>query len=326
MHAVAEAALEPVPVQQREEELEVLFLAVVRRGGHEQEVAGEARQELAQTVALRVLDLAAEEGRRQLVRLVADDEVVAAVGRGELRLDVLVACELVQPRDGERVLEEPVAGAGGLELVVGEDLEGQLELARELVLPLLDEAPRAHDEAAPQVAARDQFLDEESRHDRLAGARIVGEEKAQRLPRQHGFVDGGDLVRQRLDQRSVDGQDRVEQVRQANAVRFGDEAKQRAVAVEAPRPPLLEHLEPRFVVPVEDLLRDPPVRRAVDEGERVRAVPLHAHDGHRAVGQKAPDGGVRAEVFELQVAMSLGEVSSSLLQSSANDALNSASR
>jgi hypothetical protein len=39
--AVAELAVEEVGVQQRQEDLEALFLAVVGRGGHEQEVAGD---------------------------------------------------------------------------------------------------------------------------------------------------------------------------------------------------------------------------------------------------------------------------------------------
>jgi hypothetical protein len=37
---VAKLALEAVAVEQRHEELEVLFLAVVRRRRHQQEVAG----------------------------------------------------------------------------------------------------------------------------------------------------------------------------------------------------------------------------------------------------------------------------------------------
>ena len=114
------------------------------------------------------------------------------------------------------VLEEPVAGAGGFELVVGEDLERQVEAAVELVLPLLGEAAGADDEAALQVAAGDQLLDEQAGHDRLAGAGVVGEQEAQRLARQHRLVDGGDLVRQRLDQRGVDGQHRIEEVGEAD--------------------------------------------------------------------------------------------------------------
>ena len=44
--AVAELALEPVGVEQRHEELEVLLLAVVRRRGHQQEVAGDRPEQL----------------------------------------------------------------------------------------------------------------------------------------------------------------------------------------------------------------------------------------------------------------------------------------
>lgn len=65
----------------------------------------------------------------------------------------------------------------------------------ELVLPLLDEATRAHDEAPLDVPADDELLDEEAGHDRLPGPRIVGQEEPQRLTREHGFVDSGDLMR-----------------------------------------------------------------------------------------------------------------------------------
>jgi hypothetical protein len=82
------------------------------------------------------------------VGLVADDEVPPGVGRLELLLDLLVAGELVEARDDEVVLEEPVAGARGLELVVGQDLEGEVEAAVELVLSLLGEAPGADHQAA----------------------------------------------------------------------------------------------------------------------------------------------------------------------------------
>ncbi len=283
MDAVAEAALEAVAVEQRHEELEVLLLAVVRRRRHQQEVPRQGREELPEPVALGVLDLAAEDRGRHLVRLVADHEVPAAIGRLELLLDVLVARELVETGDDQVGLQEPVAGAGGLELVVGEDLERQVEAAVELVLPLLGQAARADDQAALQVAAGDQLLDEQARHDRLAGARVVGEQEAQRLARQHRLVDGRDLVRQRLDDRGVDRQHRVEEVREANALGLGDQAEQRAVAVEAPRPALLDQVEPRLVVAIEQLVRHLAGGRLVGELERLGAEPLHADDGdHRA--------------------------------------------
>jgi hypothetical protein len=86
---------------------------------------------------LGVFHLAAEEGSGELVRLVADDQVVATVRGAQLLLHVLVARQLVEAGDGEIVFEEPVACAGGFELVVGQDLEGQMEAPAQLVLPLL---------------------------------------------------------------------------------------------------------------------------------------------------------------------------------------------
>ena len=93
----------------------------------------------------------AEERGRHLVRLVAHDEVPAAIRRLELVLDILVAGELVEPGDGEAGFEEPVAGARRLKLVVRQDVERQMEPAVKLVLPLLGEAAGADDETPLQV-------------------------------------------------------------------------------------------------------------------------------------------------------------------------------
>ena len=79
---VADRALEPVRVEQRQEQLEVLLLAAVRRRGHQQEVTGDLAEQPAELVALGLLDLVAEVVRRHLVRLVDDDEV--PVGRASL--------------------------------------------------------------------------------------------------------------------------------------------------------------------------------------------------------------------------------------------------
>lgn len=84
---------------------------------------------------------------RHFMRLVAHDEVPATVGNGQFRLYILVPAELIEPGDDEVVLHKPVTGARGLQFVIGEDLERQMEPPVELVLPLLGEAPRAHDEA-----------------------------------------------------------------------------------------------------------------------------------------------------------------------------------
>ena len=218
-----------------------------------------------------------------------DDEVPASIGCGELGLHVLVAGELVEAGDDEVVLEEPVARAGGLELVVGEDLEGQAEAREELVLPLLGEAARADDEAALQVTAGDELLDQEASHDRLAGARIVGEQEAQRLAGQHRLVDRGDLVRQRVDERRVDREHRVEQVGEPDAVGLGDEAEGGAVAIEAPGTTLLHQLEARLVVAIEQLVGDLARGVLVGELDHVLTEPASSHDGHHRVSHDAAD-------------------------------------
>ena len=127
---------------------------------------------------------------------------------------------------------------------------------------------------------------------------IVGEQEAQRLARQHRLVDSRDLVRQRLDDRGVDRQHRVEQMREANALRLGDEAEERAVAVEAPGPALLHHLEARLVVAVEQLVRHLARRRLVGEFQRLGAEPLHADDRHEFIGQDALEGCIGLKVFQ----------------------------
>ena len=177
VRAVPEASLEAVAVQQPEEELEVLLLAVVRGRGHQQEVAREAGEEPAQTVAFRVPDLAAEERRRHLVRLVAHHEVVAALRRPEPRLQVLVAGELVEARDGEVVLEEPVAGAGGVQLVVGQDLEGEVEAPVSSSCHCSARLPGHTTRQRRRSPRAIWLLHEQAGHDRLAGAGVGGEQK-----------------------------------------------------------------------------------------------------------------------------------------------------
>ena len=110
--AITEASLEAVAVEQGEEELKILLLPIMGRRGHQQQVAGEGAEQLTEPVALGILQLATEEGRRELVRLIADHQVPAAIGSLELLLHRLVAGELVETGDHQLVFKEPVTGAG----------------------------------------------------------------------------------------------------------------------------------------------------------------------------------------------------------------------
>jgi hypothetical protein len=207
MHSVARPSFESVAVQQRHEELKILWLAVMRRRRHQQHMSSDLAQELAEAVAFGVLHLVAKEGGRHLVGFVANDKV--PVGVGQLRLHVLVAAQLVQAADGHGILGEPVAGTGRFELIVRQDFEWKLEPLVELILPLLSKIAGAHDHAAVEIAADQQFLDEQAGHDRFAGAWVICQKEPERLPRKHLAIDGSDLVRQRVDHRGMDGKERI---------------------------------------------------------------------------------------------------------------------
>ena len=88
-------------------------------------------------------------------------------------------------------------------------------------------------------------------------------------------------------------------MREADAMRLGHEPKLVSVAVKAPRATLRSHLNPRFVVPIEQLVGDLAAWVFVGEFEGLGAKPLRADDGDEAIWQDALDGGVRPKVFEL---------------------------
>ena len=173
---------------------------------------------------------------------VADHEVPLGRGRN-LRLQLVGPGHHVEPDDQPIALGERVAAERGLDLVARQDVEGEAEFLGHFVLPLLDQRARRDDEASLQVAPDQQLLDEQARHDRLAGARIVGEQEAQRLAREHLAIDRRDLMRQCLDLRCGDGDVGVEEIGEADAVRLGGEPKQTAVGIEGVSPAGLDELK-----------------------------------------------------------------------------------
>ena len=289
MDAIAEPALEPIAVEQGHEELEILFLAVVRCRRHEQQVPADLAEFLAHLIAPRIFNLAAEIGGRHAVGFVADDQIPFARAH-ELLLKLLVARQHVEADDQPIPVAERIARPRVLDHVAGEDVELEIELLAEFVLPLLNQAARRDDEAAFEIAAGDQLLHQQPGHDRLAGAGIVGEEEAKRLPRQHLAIDRRNLVRQRIDQTRVDRQIRVEIMRQLDAVGFRHEAQQCAIGVERPWPPVLLDLETVLVVPVENGLGHRAVVIAVNDVDRLIADPVHRNDMHGLRRGDTPHG------------------------------------
>ena len=188
------------------------------------------------------------------------------------------------------------------------DVEAQAELLGQLVLPLLDEAAGRDDQAALEIAADQQLLDQQPGHDRLAGAGIVGEQEAQRLARQHLAVDGGDLVRQRLDLRRADREVGVEQMRESDAIGLGRQAQQAAVGIEGVGPASFEKLERCLFAAIKQPLADAAVRPE-DKVQGVGAEMRDLNDLSDAGRVKTPqpgtclsdsDGGARLQLLECQ--------------------------
>jgi hypothetical protein len=95
----------------------------------------------------------------------------------------------------------------------------------------------------------------------------------------------------------VDGENGIKKMSEPDAVRLGDKAEERAVAIEAPGSTDLEDLKAGLVVAVEDLIGHFPGRPAVDQSQGIGTVPLDAHNHDRRVGQNAADGRVGLELF-----------------------------
>lgn len=263
---VAGLADEAVGVEQRHEQLEVLVLAVVWRGGHQQQVAGVGAEQLAELVQLSLLHLTPEDVRREAVSLVEHHEIPGFADDSILQLGV--ARQLVHPSDPEVPFDERVPGAGVVDVGAGEHVERQPELLVELVLPLLHQRPGGDDEAAAHVTAQHQLLDEQPSHDGLAGTRVVGEQEAQRLTRQHLLVHGADLVRQRFDRRGEHRLHRIEEMGEADALRLRREAEEVAVGGEGELRRGRSDIEVLLLVPVQNGVTQVARRGAEHEGAR----------------------------------------------------------
>ena len=69
-------------------------------------------------------------------------------------------------------------------------------------------------------------------HDCFSGTGVVGQHEAKRLTREHGLVNCGDLMRERLHIRRVDGHHRVEKKGEVYALRLDRQFKGIAITIE----------------------------------------------------------------------------------------------
>ena len=137
-----------------------------------------------------------------------------------------------------RLLLQPLVDAELVADVVAlHDEELRVELLLQLPLPLEGEVGRADDQDALGEAAQLQLANEQPRHDRLAGAGIVGEQEAHAGELQQVVVDRLELVRQRIDARDREPEVGVELVGDAEGVGLKTQAQQAAVPAEGVAPP-----------------------------------------------------------------------------------------
>jgi hypothetical protein len=85
---------------------------------------------------------------------------------------------------------------------------------------MFDQAAWGDDQATLQVAPNEQLLDEQSGHDRFASTAIICQQEPKRLTRQHLAVHSCQLVRERLDLRGTNGEERIEEMGETDAERF----------------------------------------------------------------------------------------------------------
>ena len=93
--------------------------------GHQQEVAGNTREEFAQFVTLCFPNFPTKERSGHLVGLIADDQI--PISLLEFLLEVVITAEFIKSGNDQTHFGEGVAGAGRFDAVVGEDIEGKVK-------------------------------------------------------------------------------------------------------------------------------------------------------------------------------------------------------
>src|SRR5690606_36539245 len=122
-------------------------------------------------------------------------------------------------------------------------------------------------------------------------------EEAQRGPLEHLAVDRADLVRERLYVARRDGEHRVEEAGEGDALCLGGEAELVGVRSEGAGGVRCQ-LEVRFRVAVEAPLSEPG-GRPVDDVQRIGSVPRHGDDLNRLSRYDPGQVRARRDVFEL---------------------------
>ena len=103
------------------------------------------------------------------------DYQVAFGGRFQLGRQLGGARGHVEAQHQAVAVDEGVATERRFNLVTGDRVEAKAGFLGQLVLPLLDKAAGRHDQTSFEVAADQQFLDQQARHDGFARPGVVCE-------------------------------------------------------------------------------------------------------------------------------------------------------
>ena len=172
-----------IVVEQGEERSERLLVAAVRGGGDQHHVAGGVGGDAAQELVTLLAAPADSAGEGAAVRFVDNHEL------GAPQREVLGAArglDEVGGHDGERM---PVEDRDAQRQVALQALDGarqhqlgfDVELLRQLALPLLGQVGRAQHGDEADLAAVEQLAGDEARLNGLADADVVGDEHAHRV-------------------------------------------------------------------------------------------------------------------------------------------------
>jgi hypothetical protein len=96
----------------------------------------------------------------------------------------------------------------------------------------------------------------------------------------------------------MDGEYRVEEVREADTVRLGYQTEQGAIAVKTPWSALFSKFKSRFIIAVQKFVGDFAGRRLIGEFKRFRPIPLDVNHRHETVWEETTYDCIGLEVFE----------------------------
>ena len=203
---------------------------------------------------------------------------------------------------------EPVAGAGGLELVVGEDLERRGRTSRTA-------RPATARPGCPGQTIRQRCRSPRTISSLMSSPAMIvlpapGSSASRKRSGWRGsisLVDGGDLVRQRLDAARCGRPGTGRRGARGGCGGPRDEPEQGAVAVEAPGPARRRGFQGRQIGREQDALAQGALRVTPGDLERAVAGPQRVQDGDGTLADQTLDGRAGLDLIEADHAWTIAE-------------------